>query len=247
MTLLFRPPIGILNCFMAIAVSLLCMPAYAQEASIAIDVQEKAIQIWAKEARLDDILQILAKKMDLTLSFMESLPERVSCDHTDTSVEAILKRLLPNRSYSLVYREAGEGRFVPSELKILGQRSPEAAPVLATTVVMPVERSNNLDRVWYGRTFEAGSNLMEQIAADPVYGEALPNGGLHIRELSEDSAFAQLGLAPGEVVSNVNGKPISSAQDLIEALQSVSLEHPIIRIERWRGDMMFDPIYLELQ
>jgi hypothetical protein len=236
-----------------------------EESPITVSVQDSKIQIKARDVPLDQILKALAKKTGLLLQLGDPLEEKVSCDFSDASLETVLKRLLTNRSYSLAYKEPAKDQPPQRELRILGKgsgkafampptvetvaASPRVETSEATTPKMPSEHSNNLDQVWFSRYFGAEADPAGQIAADPVPGseDISPNGGLHIRELPEDSVFAQLGLGAGETITNVNGRQIRSVQDLVQALQSVPQDHPIIRIERWRSDKMFDPIYLELQ
>jgi len=53
-------------------------------------------------------------------------------------------------------------------------------------------------------------------------------------------------LKDGDVVQDVNGKPVLTKEDFIKALQEEPKNQPMIRIARTDGNGMMNPIYIQL-
>jgi len=59
--------------------------------------------------------------------------------------------------------------------------------------------------------------------------------------------FNKIGLEEGDIVHDVNGKPVGTAEEFIEALQTApKKQQPMIKIERLRDNGEMHPIYIEL-
>jgi S1-C subfamily serine protease len=74
-----------------------------------------------------------------------------------------------------------------------------------------------------------------------------PEGsGIKLTRVPKDSFFSSIGLNDGDIVQDVNGERVETAEDFVEALQAATEEQTIIRIARIRNNNLIDPIYIEL-
>ena len=240
----------------------------AYGSSISIKVSEPALFINAEEAALGDILTALAERTGLTLRLGEPLTESVSCTIKANSLEEAIRRLLTSHSYSLTYKKNQDGIPFPDELKVLANR-PDGQTVAGlqnVNVQEPItaaalsdegeanpgddpprdEHQKKIKRERFQQEFENLDALMEKVAAVPISGEPL-SGGVRIMRLSGENALQQIGLNAGDVILNVNGYPVRSAQQLLQSLQSPPGGQRMLRIERIGADGSPDPIYIELQ
>lgn len=114
-----------------------------------------------------------------------------------------------------------------------------------TSGTEPVRR---VDAGTFGQVLSGGQNLLSQLATGPTAAKSPDGGGMLLAGVTEGSVFSQLGLEPGDIVTNVNGNPVLTINDLVKALEAATkdLERPVVRIERIRKDGTMDPIYLEL-
>nr|NIS79721.1 PDZ domain-containing protein [Anaerolineales bacterium] len=65
------------------------------------------------------------------------------------------------------------------------------------------------------------SQFMQQVRIRPYFQEGQP-GGFLIYRLDPDSVFAEMGLQNGDVITAVNGEPVTTAQeasDFYDALE----------------------------
>ena len=236
--------------------------------SISIDLGESTLVINAEEAPLGDILAALAEKTGLTLRLGEPLTESVSCTIKANSIEEAIRRLLASHSYSLTYQKKQDGISFPDELKVLANRphGQTVAGLQNVNVQEPItttslsdeseahpgddpprdEHQKKIKRERFQQEFENLDALMEKVAAVPISGEPL-SGGVRIMRLSGENALQQIGLNAGDVILNVNGYPVRSAQQLLQSLQSPPGGQRMLRIERIGADGSPDPIYIELQ
>jgi len=91
-------------------------------------------------------------------------------------------------------------------------------------------------------------NLSSSVSADEVSSSPVPDdmGGIRLTRIPKESVLAQIGLEAGDIVRDVNGRPVNSTDELIESLKNPPPELPTIRIERLRRNGQIDPIYIEL-
>jgi S1-C subfamily serine protease len=68
-----------------------------------------------------------------------------------------------------------------------------------------------------------------------------------ITNLSDTSPLKLIDLQQGDMVNNINGQPVNSAEELARTLAApIAADVSVIRIGRYR-DGRFAPIYLQLQ
>ena len=110
---------------------------------------------------------------------------------------------------------------------------PEEASVNIEEVTIPVGKDvlqdslNNLN------------DLMTQVRVRPYFRRGKPEG-LIVSQIKSDSVFAKLGLMNGDIIANVNGKPMSSPEEAFQFYNSLkSGENVNIEITRRGQKKMF--------
>jgi general secretion pathway protein C len=102
-------------------------------------------------------------------------------------------------------------------------------------------------RKWFKQAFADTKNLPQQISTE-LTGDGHEPFGFRIIRFAENSVFRKIGLNQGDIINDVNGEPVKTAQQLVQAvqaLQSVSKgNNYLIRIERLKNDHFIDPIYI---
>lgn len=101
-------------------------------------------------------------------------------------------------------------------------------------------------RKWFKKAFTDTKNLPKQISTEET-GDGPDESGIRITMLAENSVFRKIGLNQGDIINDVNGQPVSTGPEFIEALSSASKGNHPIRIERLKKDRLIDPIYIELK
>ncbi len=208
--------------------------------SLSLDVKNSLIDLRAEDAPLIDILKAISGKTGLSIKSGDTLVEPVSCEFKEISLENVIKQLLKNRSYAMGYREVGDNRFVPSEVWIVSggnfDNTIQPSP--------PEDSIKNYQKDWFRREFEDENRLSNQISASPSsMGPDVP--AILITRISENSPFQKIGLKEGDVIHDVNGKPVSTTRDFIQILKSVSTaEQPNLMISLKRSDNSTNPIYV---
>ena len=91
-----------------------------------------------------------------------------------------------------------------------------------------------------GRNFAVTRAVIDKHLRDPQTfqnaGQIVPNpgGGFMVRQIQPDSLYAQYGLRQGDVIRSVNGTPLNTPSDVMQAYQQVS-NQPNIQIDIGRG------------
>lgn len=70
--------------------------------------------------------------------------------------------------------------------------------------------------------------------------------GVQISNISKGSVMEQLGLKPGDVVSDINGTRITEPDQVVSAIHSALVDQGMMRIEVERGNVI-EPIYVEME
>lgn len=226
-----------------------------QASSLELDVRSSGIiDIQAEEVPLIDILKAISDKTGIILKSGDDLTNAVTIDLKAISVENCIHRLLAGRNYALIYKKTQDGKSVPIELRVVGSASLTNMTLsssqisdISTEAPAPDDHMRKYQRKWFKQAFADTKNLPKQISTE-VTGDGHEQSGIRITRLAENSVFRQIGLNQGDIINDVNGEPVKTAQQFIQALQSVSKgnNHPIIRIERLKNDHSIDPIYIEL-
>lgn len=232
-----------------------CLIGYgiAESSSLHLKLQRSMIDIQAEEVPLIDILMALSDKTGMILKSSDDLTNAVTIDLKAVSVENCIHRLLAGRNYALIYKKTQDDKSVPIELRVVGS-APLRNMTLSSSQISdidtgpsaPDDHMRKYQRKWFKQAFADTKNLPKQISTEPT-GDGHEQAGIRITRLAENSAFQKIGLNQGDIINDVNGKPVKTAQQFIQALQSASKgnNHPI-RIERLKNDRFIDPIYIEL-
>ncbi len=220
-------------------------PGTARASSLNINVQGDLIDIQADQVPLIDVITGVCEKKGITLKSSDPMREPVSLELKGTPVEICLRRLLARRNYALLYETKGDSQLASVSLRVLGSDpvvTVESEPVAPP----PHDPMQRYEKESFSQMLGNSKKLSKQIAADRVEGSWPDGGGVRLTKVSRDSALNKIGLEAGDIVRDVNGQPIESTDDLIEALQSGPREHSMLRIERLRKNGQLDPIYIEL-
>ena len=225
----------------------------AESASFHFELQQSLIDIQAKEIPLIDILKTLSDKTGIILKSGDDLTDPVTVNLKAVSVENCIHRLLAGRNYAVIYKKTQEDKSIPVELRVVGSAplrnmtlSSSQISDIDTEPPAPDDHMRKYQRKLFKQAFEDTKNLPKQISTEPT-GDGHEQSGIKITRLAENSAFRKIGLNQGDIINDVNGESVKTAQQFIQALQSASKgnNHPI-RIERLKNDHSIDPIYIEL-
>jgi len=230
-----------------------CLFAFgiAEGKALKLSVRDSVIDIEAHDVPLADILNAISAQTGLSLKLGTPLTETVAFDLKALALEEALKCLLVNHNYALSYRKTNDNRFLPEELRVVGVGTSERTfPVESrkaiTDQVTPPDEpyQRKFDKTWFGQQFGRASTLSDQITARHFTEDSLDRGIL-ITGIAPESPLQKLGLRVGDLIQNVDGKAVRSAQELLQILSSFEGDQPM-RIERAHGTVT-SPIYINLQ
>ena len=234
-------------------------PGMAGASSLHLEVRGSLIEIQTERVPLIDILKAVSDKTGIILKSGDSMADAISCDLKAASVEKCIQRLLVNRNYALIYKKSEPDRFVPVELRVFGshplKRLTDASghvPQAGTDIPPPEDPMKRYQRTWFEQKFKDEKKLAAQISAKPMDGliNEMPDArGFRITKLAKNSVFQEIGLKEGDIIADVNGQPVGTTREFVQALRSVpeGSNPAIIRIERLQDDRLIDPIYIELR
>lgn len=228
------------------------------EPSIKINVNGSIIDVEASEVALGDVLKAISEKTGVALKSGDRLKETVSFSFRGMPPEEAFKRLLANRSYVLTYRRADGGRYVPDELRVLGNQSVDAVKIPSPSIpdfslsdpqqdledIPANDNIKKLDRGDFIQQFNDTDLLMKEMVAVPIT-EGPFTRGIRITDLAQSSALLKIGLKRGDIIENIDGSPAISAEQFLESLQSVPEERSVVMIKLKRDDVLAS-IYLQL-
>ena len=223
-----------------------------QASSLKLDIRSSIIDIQAEQVPLIDILKAISDKTGIILKSDVDLTNAVTIDLKGLSVENCIHRLLAGRNYAVIYKKTQEDKSVPIELRVVGSGSlrnmtltPSQISDIDTEPPEPDEHMRKYQRKWFKQAFSDTKNLPKQISTEPT-DDGHEQSGIRITRLAENSAFQKIGLNQGDIINDVNGEPVSTCKEFIEALRSALNGNHLIRIERLKKDRLIDPIYIEL-
>ena len=234
--------------------AVLCIaPFTAHASSLNIRIHDSMINIHAENVSLINILKALSEKTGLSIQSRDPMTEPVTCDLNDITFENSIKHLLKNKNYVLTYIKNEGDQIIPVELRILGDCALKSVNNFGTVpdgAAPEEDPTKRYKRDWFEKKFEDGKKLLQQISVKTVNNN-LAQRGFRIVKLQENSTFRDIGLREGDIIANVNGLAVETAEEFIKKLKSLStngnplLSH-IIRIERLNSDGSLDPLYIEL-
>jgi len=239
--------------------SLTLCPVLASEPAPAftLTVEGSTIQLSAEGAPLNTILNAISLQSGIKLRSTEQAMEPIYCHISNAPLVETLKKLLRNWNFAFIYKANGKDSSSPDTLWILSQnshtRSIEPVHLVSTEgpAAPPLEdHQKRFEKSALTAVFADSAKVLAGFTAknnfvleDPVANTK--SKCVQISSLSPNSAIRELGLQENDLVVNINGQPVTSAIELVEAMKKVSEQKKsIIRIERQHNDMI-DPIYIE--
>nr|WP_319494736.1 PDZ domain-containing protein [uncultured Desulfobacter sp.] len=219
---------------------------------IHITINDNTVDVSADNAPFIDVLKKLADKIGFDLIIKDSVDEVVTFDLKSKDLETCLKQLLLRRNYVLTFRKLDDSSVVPKELLLIGTKVPTIYKARPQDTNNADSHMNRADKKWYEKYFSNPDTLSKQIDVQQVRitSETAPpfGAGIQVTRVSEDSAFSQIGIASGDRITAVNGTPVTSRKELINALVHISTEmNPtIIQIERLDENGQLDPVYVQI-
>jgi len=234
---------------------------FSQSELLDIHIQDERVVIKAEEVELKKILQAISLETGMQFSFFASeTSEVISCKIDEPSIASSLSSLLKNWNYSLVFGKNVEGSMIPESLWLVGKVSDNphftTLQTSAETVGNPDDHVKHLQKNVFADLFKDELIRAKQMKAkklehssgqvDETSPYLLPGqSGIQITALDLDSAFSKIGLHTGDIVYDVNGMPINSVKDFINAMKAPEGQS-IVRIERYKDAKTIDPIYIEI-
>lgn len=215
---------------------------FAEEATLNLNVKGSTIELRAQNVPLLDILKAISDQTGISVIMDESMTEPISIDFK-VPIEECFQQLLKNRNYAMIYNDRTDGHIGLSEIYVISSKSKVRYGGKSKSPEDSIIRNKG---DWFKREFGEGRALLHLISATPS-NKSSDREGIEITMVIGNSPFDKIGLEEGDVVVDVNGTPVSTAQEFVQALQSAPKERPNIRIDRRRSDGRTDPIYIDVK
>ncbi len=141
---------------------------------IRIEVREGMLTLEARDVPLADMLRQLGERLGFRSHLMGDLDERVSLSVHDVPPDEVIRRVLGERSYIIIYaaREAGNGARVVKEVRVFGTEGTSRAASADTRVRLDrrkarMTRLEGVEELGREQTPEAARELEGLVADDP--------------------------------------------------------------------------------
>lgn len=241
--------------------------AVAQPLQATVSFTEKECLIKARDMDLAALLTQMADSFPFSLKTSSLAVDQVTVDIHASSLEKCLELLLADWNYALTYKKKNMTP-TPDTLWVFArkpdrlspnpsnqdpvnsnQESPEPHPPQAD------QHFKRFPRQKYTAAFENKEVFLNHTHLIPIVIENNSEPaeeekqiyGIQIEHFTADSILQDIGINAGDVIHDINGFSVSSADELIEIMQAASSDNvQMIRIERTSGNVL-DPIYLQLQ
>jgi type II secretory pathway component PulC len=192
------------------------------------------------------------------------MTEEITLKIHGVPVQEAIKCLLGKRGVIFLFAEDG---ITPTSVWVMGDESSgsgfggsvrpatvrsatRSQDTLAPEPTVPDPRKS-FSRDSFKKTVQNKEKLFKEIAGNQV--NLPPNmgpatSGFKVAEVDTDSIFKEIGLEKGDLITNINGKTITTKEGLVRELgRAAGSQMPSIRIERIKGDDRMDPIYVHLE
>lgn len=222
--------------------------AFAKNADLKISVHDGQMDLYAENVRFDALLDAISLKTGIVFNSEMDLSDPICCDFKKKEIETAIRDLIRNTGYdsAIFYSKDTKGNFVVTKVQIGTGSEKSVGPVNTSSAEASNEnikiRSNEFTDDWYKAQFKDREKLLKLITVTPVDGESM---GIRLETVENPSVFDDLGLSKGDVITNINDKPVRTKQDLIKLLNPKELPS-WIRIERKNAQQLIDPIYIRL-
>ena len=228
-----------------------CLGVAEAKTSLDVNIGNAIVKIKADNVPLHVILKVISEKTGLYLKLGKPLTDSITCDLETPTLEEALQRLLANHSHTLTYVKTADDRFLPVEIRVVGEGV--STPVAVQGQPVPVVKlpppedpyEKKVEREWFMKQFVQPNRLASEIKT-VQYKNGSVADGIIITEISKDSSLHKLDLKVGDVIKNVNGETVNSTPDFLNRLSSLPTDRSSMRIERDR-DNRAAPVYIRLQ
>ena len=241
-----RTELFVLMFYAATCIFGFAIAAAAQDRIVNFDRDKGTLEVNAHEIPLDALLRDISKKTGLKLELNVALSDPVSFDLEPQPFDEAIKHLLGGRSYSLNYEKTAEGKFLPSRLRVMGMGTGPAKLASGDKKragMLPEAKERHtitVDKSELKEALRDRASLVKQVSTSPDH------KGVRINQVPEDSPLRTLGLEEGDVIESVNGRPIRSFIQFLDALPNGPATPPVIQIMKTK-DGRHDPVYIRLQ
>ena len=228
----------------------LCIPYTTFAGVEVVNLEGNRISILAEKQPLIEVLQAMSTKTGIKITTGKLLSELISCRYTDIDTEAFFRKLLTKHDHVFLYVKGNQGLIELQEIKIPGDQSlvpvGEYVQRQSLTKEKPEQSdftNKKFDKEWFQKNRQDKEQLLEQIAAKTAKPE---DKGLYIESLTKDSFLTELGLAKGDTIEDINGIPVRTARELVDALgPPVSIDFIGIKSIKPSGEHKSVYIHLE--
>lgn len=228
-------------------------PAWANKPvpSYTLNIEGSMVQLTADGVPLNKILESLASQSGLKLKATDQATELVYCHLVNETIPEILKKLLRNWSFTLIYKGDNNKGSSPDTLWIINRNSGTKAndPLHLISMDDPALPSQttpqkNFEKDTITRMFADPQKVLAGFSAKK-HTSTEQSTGIQITKISADSPLKEIGVQEEDLIVDVNGQPVSTAAEFVQALTTATKNAvPTIRIDR-RHNGMVDPVYLE--
>lgn len=234
-------------------------PALANEpnSSFTLKIEGAMIQLKADGVPLNKILESISTQSGVKLRATDQATELIYCQVANAPLVETLKKLLRNWNFAFIYKGNGHGDSSPDSLWIINKnpRTDLTEPVYLVSSDNPEgpplqDHQKRFEKNALSAVFAEPKKVLASftttnqfVLKDPV--ADTQSKCVQIASISQGSAIREIGLEENDLVIDVNGQPVTSAKELVEAIKTATgQDTQIIRIDRRRNDMI-DPIYIE--
>lgn len=228
-----------------------------------IKFQNEKFTINAENIPIVEILKKISSYTGLKIITSTDIDEQISFRIENKSAEEVLKNLLKNYNFALLFVK-NQGSIVLDSVNIMGSK--ESAYLTKNNNVSenvqnnfsnmkPDLVQNIFNKNWFKNKMTDTQKLSAQVTAETVADSHASNkideienqnrSGIRLTKVVENSIFYNIGFRKNDIVKDINGNAVTSASNFINLLK-MNADKEIIRIERYKEDDLIDHIYIEL-
>lgn len=225
-------------------------PQLSFASHLIVTIKGSTLQVDADNVPLHKILEQISKKADIILKSSDPLNKKVTIKFQSGTIEKGLQRLLSNINHVIYYKASSSNQGVPTEINVFGSRQMRVIKPEANPLSQPDEEQQYYKREWLEKSLEKPDKISTQIAAkkpDKKFDTLLPETGIEITKVEQNSIFDIIGIHQGDIIADINGVSVNSTMQFVTGFLSVEKDINLIRIERINSEGIVDPIYLYLE
>lgn len=248
-----------IKCTVGITIILFSVFTYSAAASLNFRIDKlNKVYISAEDVSVEDILNEISSQTGIILDSTVDLSRTISIIIENETIEKSLQLILADQNYVLLFKKTGDSVFVPMALKIFPhgadlEPSKEDSGGPEKNLQGPSDEKSgatsikSFNRAAFKDDLGDLNALVGQIMGNQTaYGEGTEDIGVLITGVPRDSVFSKIGIAPGNIIINVNKTPVTSVWEFLREMNAVYIgKKPEIRIERLKSDREYDPIYIK--